>query len=127
VTSQELDINGFQERTRPGLPPAVFQGGLLAVGPNLGHFTRERCSVVPEVTANIGYWLTPNLKAFVGYNFIYWTNVIRPGDQIDRVVDLSFVPNAPPTAPSGQLRPKPLFNQSDLWITGLQFGVQWRW
>jgi hypothetical protein len=127
VTSQELDIDGFQTRTRPGGVPATFRGGLLAAGPNLGHFTRDRFSVVPEATVNVGYWLTPNLKAFVGYNFIYWTNVIRPGDQIDRTVDLSFVPNAPPTAPSGQLRPQPLFRQSDLWVTGIQFGAEWRW
>jgi hypothetical protein len=127
VTSQDLDIDGFQVRTRPGQLPAGFRGGLLAVGPNLGHFSQERFSVVPEVTVNLGYWLTPNLKAFVGYNFLYWTNVIRAGEQIDRVVDLSFVPNAPPAIPSGQLRPQPLFSQSDLWVTGVQFGVEWRW
>ena len=127
VTSQQLDIDGFQVRTRPGQLPATFHGGLLAAGPNLGHFTRDRFSIVPEVTVNVGYWLTPNFKAFVGYNFLYWTNVIRPGDQIDHTVDLSFVPNSPPAIPSGQQRPQPLFNQSDLWVTGLQFGVEWRW
>ena len=112
--------------TRPAadhIPGRVARGG---TEPRALHAAIASASCA-EVTANIGYWITPNLKAFVSYNFIYWTNVIRPGDQIDRVVDLSFVPNAPPTAPSGQLRPKPLFNQSDLWVTGLQFGVQWRW
>ncbi len=127
VTHQELDIFGIQTRTRPGLPPANFRGGLLAAGPNLGNFTRDQFSVVPEVTLNLGYQVTPSLKVYVGYNFLYWTNVIRPGDQIDRVVDLSFVPNAPAVPPSGQLRPAPLFKQSDLWVTGLNFGVQWRW
>jgi len=127
VTHQELDIDGFQVRTRPGQPPAVFQGGLLAAGPNLGHFTRDRFSIVPELTLNVGYWMTPNLKAYVGYNLIYWTNVLRAGEQIDRVVDLTFVPNAPPSIPSGQQRPAALFNQSDLWLTGVQFGVEWRW
>ena len=62
---------------------------------------------------NLGYWLTDNLRAYVGYNFLYWTNVIRPGDQIDHVVDLSFVPNSPALPPSGQLRPAPLFKQTD--------------
>ena len=127
VTQQELDINGTQTRLRPGQAPANFRGGLLAAGPNLGHFTRDRFSVVPEATVNLGYWLTDNLRAYVGYNFLYWTNVIRPGDQIDHVVDLSFVPNGPAVTPSGQLRPAPLFKQTDLWVTGINFGVEWRW
>lgn len=127
VTHQELEISGVQVRTRPGQLPATFQGGLLAAGPNLGKFTRDEFSVVPEFTLNLGYWATESLKLYVGYNFLYWPNVIRPGDQIDGVVDLSFVPNAPPVPPSGQLRPAPLFKQSDLWVTGLQFGVEWRW
>lgn len=127
VTSQELSIFGAQTRTRPGGLPQTFSGGLLAAGPNLGTFTRNQFSVVPEVTLNFGYYVTPNLKASVGYNFLYWTNVIRPGEQIDSVVDLSFVPNAPPVPFSGEYRPKPLFRQSDLWVTGLQFGLEWRW
>jgi hypothetical protein len=127
VTHQELDIDGFQVRTRPGQAPMTFRGGLLAAGPNLGSFTRDRFSVVPEFTFNLGYWLTPNFKAFVGYNLLYWTDVLRAGEQIDRVVDLTFVPNAPSAIPSGQQRPAALFNQSDLWVTGVQFGVEYRW
>ncbi|HJZ55502.1 MAG TPA: BBP7 family outer membrane beta-barrel protein [Gemmataceae bacterium] len=128
-THQTLTIDGSQLRLRPGMvTPDVFRGGLLAVGPNLGRFTQDKFSVVPEATANIGFWVTPAIKAYMGYNFLYWSNVIRPGDQIDRVVDVTFVPNAPPgVAPSGLNRPQPLFRQSDLWIHGLQFGVEWRW
>jgi hypothetical protein len=126
-THQELNINGFQEVTQPGQPPALFRGGLLAAGPNLGSFTRDRFSVAPEATVNLGYWVLPRLKLYAGYNFLFWSNVIRPGDQIDHVVDLTFVPNSPPVAASGQLHPQPLFRQSNLWVTGVQFGVEWRW
>jgi hypothetical protein len=71
--------------------------------------------------------VTPNVQVYAGYNFLYWSNVIRPGDQIDRTVDLTFVPNAPPVPPSGQNRPAPTFGQSDFWAQGVQFGVQFRW
>ncbi len=104
-----------------------FSGGLLAVGPNRGTFTRDQFSVLPELTFNVGYRLSPSLKAYVGYNVMYWNNVIRPGDQIDGVVDLTFVPNAPNVPPSGLNRPQPLFKQSDMWMTGVQFGMEWRW
>jgi hypothetical protein len=127
TTHQSLDIEGFQVRQRPGMAPMVFNGGLLAVGPNLGHFTRDHFSVVPEVTLNLGYRLAPGVRVFAGYNFLLWTNVIRPGDQIDRVVDVTFVPNGPPAPPSGLARPHPLFTQRDLVVQGVQFGLDLRW
>ena len=131
VTNQELDINGFQRTQRPGQPPQLFRGGLLAVGPNLGGFSNATFSAVPEVTLNFGYQVTPTLRGYVGYNFLYWPNVVRPGDQIDRVVDLSFVPNSQmngqPIPFSGVARPQATFNQTDLWIQGVQFGAELRW
>jgi hypothetical protein len=130
VTHQELDITGAQLVMPPGQPATTFTGGLLAAGPNLGRFSRDRFGVVPEVGINFGYWLTPYLKAYAGYNFLYWSNVIRPGDQIDRVVDLTFVPNTPMMNPptfSGQFRPQPLFRQTDFWAQGIQFGLETRW
>ena len=90
VTHQTLDIDGTQQRTRPGEGTETFRGGLLAAGPNLGHFTDNRFSVVPEGTLNVGYRVTPGVKVYLGYNFLYWSNVIRPGDQIDRTVDVDL-------------------------------------
>lgn len=128
TTHQEVTIDGAQLRNRPGIPPATFQGGLLAAGPNLGSFTSNHFSVVPEATFNIGYWLTPNMKVYAGYNVLYWSNVVRPGDSIDRVVDVTFVPNPPPgIAASGLNRPQPQFQQSSLWVQGIQLGMEWRW
>lgn len=128
ATRQEIDINGFQAVTPPGGgTPMNFRGGLLAAGPNLGTFTRDRFSVVPEFTLNLGYMVTPRLRTYIGYNLIYWSDVVRPGEQIDRTVDLSFVPNAPAVPFSGQARPRPLFESSDLWIQGINFGMELRW
>src|SRR5262245_1726586 len=127
ATHQVLEINGAQQRQRPGMPVMNFRGGLLAAGPNLGRFTNDEFSVVPEFTFNLGYWVTPNIRVFACYNFLFWSIVIRPGDQIDRVVDLTFVPNAPPVAFSGQNRPRPLFKQTDLVVNGVQFGLELRW
>lgn len=128
-TTQTVEITGYQSRLRPGMTsPDVFSGGLLATGPNLGTFSQNRFSVAPEFSLNVGFWVTPVLKAYVGYNFLYWSNVIRPGDQIDRVVDVTFVPNPPPGVPfSGQNRPQPTFQQADLFVNGIQFGLMGRW
>ena len=130
-TLQTVEIEGLQQRTRPGEATENFRGGLLATGPNLGTFTQSKFSVVPEITTNLGYRVLPNLRLSVGYNFLYWSNVVRPGDQIDRVVDLAlvpnFVPNPPGIAPTANPRPLPTFRQSDFWAHGVQFGVEYRW
>jgi hypothetical protein len=128
VTNHVLDISGFQQRTRPGQSTQPFVGGLLATGPNLGQFRRSSFSVVPEGLVNVGYRLSKNVKIYGGYNFLYWSNVLRPGDQIDRVVDVSLVPNPPVgVPPSGQNRPQPTFTRSDYWAQGIQLGVEFRW
>ena len=127
VTRQELEIDGFQGVTPPGGATAVFNGGLLAAGPNLGTFTRDTFSVVPELTVNVGCRVTPNVRAFVGYNLLYWSGVVRPGDSIDTTVDTTFVPNGPGFPFSGQNRPQPKFDSSGLWVHGVSFGAELRW
>ncbi|MBA4186891.1 MAG: hypothetical protein C0467_02615 [Planctomycetaceae bacterium] len=128
ATTQEIEISGVQVRTRPGMAPMVFNnGGLLAAGPNIGSFSRTAFSVVPELTVNVGYRVSPSVRVYTGYNLLYWSNVVRPGDQIDGVVDLTNVPNGPPATPSGLARPAVPFRQSDMWISGVQFGAEFRW
>jgi hypothetical protein len=128
-TRQTLRIDGSQFRRRPGeLPVVVTNGGLLATPTNIGEFQRDRFSVVPEVFVSLGYQLTPNLRVFAGYNFLYWTNVIRPGSEVDRVVDLAFVPNTGLNVlPTGLNRPAPQFRDVDFWAQGLSLGIDLRW
>ena len=126
ATHQELTVEGLQRRQRPGMT-MEFVGGLLAAGPNLGQFDRNRFSVVPEATVNVGYRPRDNVRLYVGGNFLYWSDVIRPGQQIDRVIDLTFVPNAPDVEFSGQFRPQANLRSSDYWLLGVQFGAELRW
>jgi hypothetical protein len=127
VNQQSLDIDGLQVRTRPGEAPQRFVGGLLAARSNIGHHTQSEFSAIPEVNLNVGYQITPRVRAFVGYSFLYWTSVIRPGDQIDRVVDLTQIPNTPPVPSTGQLRPGVLFKETNFWAQGVNVGLQWVW
>jgi hypothetical protein len=127
-THETVTIDGYQLRTRPGQATQSFRGGLLAVGSNLGTFSQNQFAVLPEATVNFGYAIRPNLRAYIGYNFLYLSNVIRPGDQIDQVLDVASVPNLmPATPPSGQARPSPTFTQADLIVQGMQLGLELRW
>jgi hypothetical protein len=132
ATNQRIEINGGQSITQPGQMPHSFTGGLLATPSNIGVFTRERFSVAPEVGLNVGYYLTERLKLAVGYNFLYWSNVVRPGDQIDPAVNVLYVPNVDRPA-NGSIpfvpaqRPGVPFRESDFWAHGLNVSLQFNW
>jgi Putative beta barrel porin-7 (BBP7) len=123
VNHQSFDVFGATSLTPAGAGAGtVLPGGLLAQLSNSGHFSRDRFSVVPELGVNVGYQVTDAISVFVGYTFLYWTNVARPGDQISPVVNStttpgSFLPPSGPTAPIFQAR------DSDFWAQGVNFGV----
>lgn len=128
VTRQQVQIDGFQIVSPPGRPSERFVGGLLATPTNIGTHVREAFSAVPELTLNAGLWLTPMLRIYAGYNFLYWPSVVRPGREIDLLVNVSQVPNPPTNVPFSDIpRPAVLFNDTDLFLHGVQFGVEVRW
>jgi hypothetical protein len=129
ATYEKIEIDGRETVTPPGGQPTTFVGGLLALSSNIGVFSRHRFAVVPEVGADIGYWFNCHVGAFVGGSFLYWSNVVRPGDQIDQVIDVTRIPNFPVTGflPTGQARPAVLFKETDFWATRLNFGLVFSW
>jgi hypothetical protein len=101
-------------------------GGILAQRSNIGHYERNRFSVIPELSATIAFKVTQRLRLTAGYTFFYWSQVVRPGDQID--LDLNpnlFPPEANPF--SGALRPRFVWQESDYWAHGATAGIDFRW
>jgi hypothetical protein len=132
TTHQVIDINGAFVTTTPQGAQTVQRGGLLALPSNIGHFSRDHFSVAPEVGVKLGYRLTQRLRAFVGYDFLYWSNVVRPGAQIDRVLDITQIPNfvlpgvnVPPN-PTGIPRPLVPFRETGVWAQGVTIGLEFR-
>lgn len=123
---QQVDITGSTSVTTPAGATTVLPGGLLALPTNIGSYSRDRFSVIPQVGMNVGYQLTDYVRAYVGYNLIYWTNVVRPGDQIDPVLNPTRTPTSVPfgAAPTGPARPAFTFQDSDFWAQGISFGMQ---
>jgi hypothetical protein len=126
-THEILKISGQQTLTPPGGTTTTYNGGLLALPSNIGIYRRDRFTVLPELTLSVGYQFTENIRAYVGYNFLYWSNILSPGDQIDRVINPNQVPNFPPSAPvTGASHPLIPFKQNDFWAQGLNFGLEFR-
>ena len=129
TTFETADIAGGQTQVYANGARALSQGGLLALpGANIGHYSQDRFAVLPEIGLNLGYNVTPNLRIFAGYNILYLSNMLRPAGVIDTTVDAARIPNFltnPPSALAGTPRPAPMFNTTDFWAQGVNFGIQW--
>ncbi len=104
----------------------LTSGGLLAQGSNIGRYSRNRFTVVPEAGFTVGYNLTDWWRLSVGYNFLYINKVVRPGQQIDTTVNPTQLPNGG-VAFSGPARPAFPFKETDYWAQGVTFGMEFRY
>jgi hypothetical protein len=127
-TNEVVTINGFSTLAAPGQPPLTAPGGVLALPSNIGRHSRSQFTVVPEGTVTVGMQVTSWLRAFVGYDFLYWSEVARPGDQVDLTVNRAAVPTSGQFGlGTGPARPAFNFQGTDYWAQGLTFGLQFRY
>jgi hypothetical protein len=129
VTHQEVDVAG-QSSLSIGSVGLVrtAPGGVFAQPSNVGRVTNDVFAVLPEVEAKLGYQLNRHWRVHVGYTFLYWSNVARAGEQIDRAVAPSQAPTFGEFNPQvGATRPMPLVRTTDYWATGVSFGVELRY
>ena len=90
---------------------------------NIGMHYSHQFSVVPELGVNLGFDFSPQLRAIIGYDLVYWNNVARPGDQIDLNIDPRQIP---PATSSSAARPEFILRTSDYWAQGVNLGLDLR-
>ena len=126
-TQELVMINGVSALTPPGGPVMTAPGGVLALPSNIGRHYQERFAVVPEGNLTVGMQVFPWMRVKAGYDFLYWSNVVRPGNQVNPLVnrfnvptDQNFGTGTGPNQPSFQ------FRTSDYWAQGFNFGLEFR-
>ena len=103
-----------------------FGAGVLALASNSGFAEEGRFAVLPEARVRLGYRFPKGGRVFVGYNFLYLSDAVRPGDQIDPVLDVGQIPLNQRQFGVGD-RPGPLFVRSDFWVQGIVLGAEYRY
>ncbi|MFV1967702.1 MAG: BBP7 family outer membrane beta-barrel protein [Pirellulaceae bacterium] len=96
----------------PNSATSVTPVGLLAQGNNVGRYARNTFAVSPELNVNFVYSLSECIELTMGYSYIYWSDAVQPGNQID---DLLAVP--PSTF---------VFDNTDFALHGLNAGLEFR-
>jgi hypothetical protein len=124
-THTEVDIDGSTAITT-GAGRNVYGGGILALASNSGAHLSDQFSMMPEIGCTLSYDLTPHLTASVGYTLLYWSDVARPGDQIDLNVDSSQFPSGGNPTPAATVKPAFVLHTSDFWAQGVNVGLGYR-
>jgi hypothetical protein len=110
-TNSQATVAGSTTSTASTNAAAVTQPvGFLAQSTNSGTYQQSNFAVIPELDATLAYDITCRLRATVGYTFLYWSQVARPGDEINT------------NLPSGLFK----FVTSDFWAQGLTAGLDYR-
>lgn len=115
--------SGFNNPTN-GHVGAAF-GGLYATSNNIGVYNRDEFAIIPEANVNLGIYLTRGLSAHLGYNFLYMSDVVRPGSLLNPLVDTSTVPASTnygaTNRPAGFRLP---IETEDFFLMGVNFGLR---
>ncbi|SRR5579883_508613 len=128
VSVERTGIDGWSMYNTSLGQSGMLGSGQLALPSNIGYYGQNHFAVVPEAGINFGYALTRHIRLTFGYTFLYWSNVFRAGDQIDRGVNptqlAALVGQGNLTGPA---RPNFTFHNTDFWAQGLNLGLQFRY
>jgi hypothetical protein len=127
-THEIVDVLGTSTLVPNVGPARTVPFGQFAGPSNSGRHTREDFTVLPEVEIKAGYQVTDSLRVTVGWDYLYWSRVVRPGSQFDFIVDdrTNAVNPGFVAGTTGTQFPAPLFRRTDFWAQGLTFGVELR-
>lgn len=106
-----------------------YAGGYFALPTNIGHHNKTNFAVIPEVAINFGYQFTENFRVNVGYTFLYVSNMLWAGKQIDPVINSSQsveYNGNPNSSLVGVAKPSANLKTSSLWTQGVNVGLEFQ-
>ncbi len=122
VNLQVLRVGGNTQATGFGVTQ-IANGGVRALVSNSGRDTNTEFSMINETGLELGFQVTRKVSLRVGYNVLFWSELQRPGNVIDPVVNFAQVPIDPTFNPAARGRPVNALRSSDFLAHGLVVGV----
>jgi hypothetical protein len=123
--NETVGIEGYSTQTTAAGTTART-GGIYALNSNIGSYSQTTTAVIPEFTAKLGWRITPWATATIGYNFLYISQVVRPGSQIDSTINPTNFPYGTATG-STVPRPSFAFHNESFWMQGVNFGMTFQY
>jgi hypothetical protein len=111
-----------------GVAPGTFPGAIFAQSTNIGRQTGDAFTMAPQIQVKLGWDISSRVRALVAYDFLFWNNVIRPGDQIDRNINTAQSPLSPNFGNSvNPPVPAAMFNRTEFWAHGVSVGLEFHY
>ena len=125
ATNNQITLAGHANAVGFGSPQFLVlpNGNPTETPADISHNFLYAFSVLPEVQARLNYDWRPRLRLSAGYDFLYWTRLVRPGDQIDTRANLA---NAT-SALAAPIQPVPLDRTSDFWLRGWSLSLTYHY
>jgi Putative beta barrel porin-7 (BBP7) len=102
--------------------PQYATGGVLVQPNNMVHQKEWKFSYVPEGSAEFALEFM-GIRFLVGYTFMWWSKVVRVGEEIDDHVNSGQIPgNSAYYVPAGQT-PNGHLKQTTFWLQYVNFGI----
>jgi hypothetical protein len=109
ATHESVSINGSTTVYPVNGQAVPLAGGNYATL-QIGRYTQDRFAVAPELKLSVGYQFTPTIRGTIGYDLLFLSDVLRPGNQIDNTYD-------------GVVHPTVPMKSSTFWMQGLNLNV----
>lgn len=109
-----------------GALPLNAPAGLLALASNSGRYSTSEFTAIPELNVRLGVNLTDRWLVSFGYSFMYWDQVWRAGDQIDRNLNPNLIPTSDTFGAGGPNQPTFPGRTSNFWAQGFHFGMEFK-
>jgi hypothetical protein len=120
--AQSINIQGSTKFSDGNGTTAVDHAqGLYAMPSNIGKYTRDSFGVGGEVALKMGLKITENFRVNVGYTFFTMGNIVRPGDQIDRTINIQPLFSG---GGVGVARPGPTYRETTFSTQMLNLGFE---
>ena len=121
ASRRNILINGASSLVDIDGNATTYEAGVLAQPSNIGNYNDDEFAFTSELGVSLQYDLTCQLRASVGYTFLYWSDVSRVLDHVSLTLDPDLIP-----PPGGTATNTFEWVTDDFWAQGLTAGFEYQ-
>ena len=129
INRETVKIRGNTTRILPNDNVASYPAGVFALGSNSGTFSRDEFAVVPQFQFTLAYQCKDWLRVAFNYDLLWWSRLLRPGDQIDPFINPALIPTIPTGFNPNAAPQRPLvpFTATSFWAQGIGLSAEFKY
>ncbi|MCE9530258.1 MAG: BBP7 family outer membrane beta-barrel protein [Planctomycetes bacterium] len=125
--NQRVEIRGSNSLVQANGQVLTQPVGLWAQGNNSGEFSKGKFAVIPEIGFNLNYNVTDRAAIYFGWTGMFISNVVRINSVVNTNVNTSNTLYLPNSVPSTRGNPGFSFNDTGMWIQGINLGARFEY